>query len=108
MAKKFNTTTSEDALTIHVKGDKRNPEPGSLIVLFPGGHIELTRCTDGTYWAHIAREVGNEKQKGEIIDSRIDYTPEAYAVHRNIPSIPAHEEIQHIAVRIAVSKGGAA
>lgn len=103
MAKKFKTTTSDDALTIHVLGNKANPEPGSIIVQFPGGHMELTRCTDGTYWAHIAREIG-DKAHGEITDSRIDYTPEAWAVHKNIPDIPAHDEIQHIAVRIAIAK----
>lgn len=109
MAKKFAVTHSDDAMTIHVRGDIRNPEPSSAIIKFPGGHVEVTRCSDGSYWCHFQRCISPNSESGEvlgeIIDSRIDYTPEAWAKTLSIPPIPAHEDIQHIAVRVEKSEG---
>ncbi len=87
---------SSDACTIIFKGDKSNPEPSLGIIKFPGGHVEVSRCTDGTYWAHFYND-----DDSSIIDSRIDYKFEAYKKHKGeIPSIPEHKEIQHMAVRV--------
>ena len=39
---------------IELLGDKTiRPEPATHIIEFPGGAIELSRTTDGNYWAHI-------------------------------------------------------
>ena len=39
----------------HIKllGDKTQPECAQHIIEFPGGAIELSRTSDGNYWAHI-------------------------------------------------------
>jgi hypothetical protein len=105
MAKKHRIVHSDDATTIVVEGDKRNPEPSTVVVKFPGGHIELSRCSDGSYWAHVARTLESNSETGDragaIADSRIDYTPEAWAANGGvIPSLPAHSDIQHMAVRV--------
>jgi hypothetical protein len=42
-----------NAQGIKLKGDKRNPEPEMVLIDFPGGKIELTRCTDDSYWVHV-------------------------------------------------------
>ena len=43
-------THSDDAVQITFNGDKRNPEPSTAVVKFPGGYVEVSRCSDGTYW----------------------------------------------------------
>lgn len=95
MAKKFKQTHSEDALTIHVNGDKRHPEPTHLIVKFPGGHIELARCQDGSYWAHLT---GNDSEC--VIDSRVEYNHEGYVEH-GIKPIPCQDQIKKLAVKFS-------
>lgn len=76
---------------------------------FPGGHIEVSRHSDGSYWVHCARTtaIGDPDADvlGEIVESRIDYTHEAYLKHgKSVPSMPAAEDIQHFAVRIATGQ----
>jgi hypothetical protein len=88
-------THSQDAVQITFDGDKRNPEPSTAVIKFPGGHVEVSRCTDGGYWAHI-----------ELVDpannagSRIDYITEV-SREAGIPPLPREEHIKHIAVRVA-------
>jgi hypothetical protein len=68
---------------IELLGDKtKRPEPAQHVIEFPGGAIELTRCSDGvTYWAHIIVHRGQilgsdgstrESMGGEVVDSRVD------------------------------------
>lgn len=95
MAKQFKQTKSDDALTIHILGDVRKPEPGSCIVKFPGGHVEITRCTDNTYWAHL--EVVDPRN---IVDSRIDYTHTGWLAIGKIPEIAMSEHIKKLALRV--------
>jgi hypothetical protein len=111
MAKKHRIVHSEDATTIVIEGDRRNPEPGTVVVKFPGGHIEVSRCTDGSYWAHVARSLVENPEAGEragrIVASRIDHTPEAWRAcvlrgESGIPALPADVDMQHLAVQIAV------
>lgn len=96
MAKKFQQTKSDDALTIHIAGDVRNPEPGSCIIKFPGGQVEVTRCTDNTYWAHLS-----VVDPSNIVDSRVDHTFEAHRALGKIPDFPRADAVQHIALRVA-------
>jgi hypothetical protein len=112
MAKQFQVTHCDDALVVTIRGDRRNPEPATAVVKFPGGHVEVSRCSDGTYWAHIQRTLNPVEEadevRGEFVDSRIDYTPEAWRENGGaIPPIPAHAGIQHIAVRVARAGGAA-
>lgn len=96
-------THSEDAVNITFHGDKRKPEPSTAVIAFPGGHVEVSRASDGTYWVHVARNtrINNPDDDclGAIVDSRIDHTYEARA--RGVPPMPAHEDIEHMAIRIA-------
>ena len=105
MTKQFRIVKSEDATMLVIEGDKRNPEPISAIIKFPGGHVEVTRTTTGDYWCHFQRTLDSNTETGDragsIVDSRIDYTPEAWRANGcAIPPIPAHADIQHIAVRV--------
>lgn len=94
MAKLKNIVHSIDACTLIFKGDKKNPEPTYGIIKFPGGCVEVARCSDGSYYAHI------EADKSEnIIDSRIDYNHEGYSKH-GIPDIPDQNKIKKLAVKI--------
>ena len=85
-------THSTDSVQITFNGDKRFPEPSTGVIKFPGGHVEVSRCSDGTYWAHIATNSGIN-----IIDGRIDRTNRVQSVE----SLEDCENINHIAIRIS-------
>ena len=72
---KAKVTHSQDAVQITFNGDIRDPEPSTGVIKFPGGHVEVARCSDGTYWAHIAVVSGVN-----IIDGRIDRADRTSAV----------------------------
>ena len=84
-------------------GDKSNPESAEHIIEFPGGAIEIARCTDGTYWAHIIINRGEaiedckgfNASQGKIIGSRIVRKGD-----NGVTSIDNAESIQQIAVLI--------
>jgi hypothetical protein len=84
----------------------RRPEPATHIIEFPGGAIELSRTSDGNYWAHIIvnRDFalpgdieGMEGAYGEIVGSRIDYE---FPAEPNIVEIPAAQHVRQIAILI--------
>jgi len=63
-----------------LKGDKTaKAEAAQHVIEFPGGAIEVTRTTDGNYWAHIIvnQQDGfpdgstRESARGEVIGSRV-------------------------------------
>jgi hypothetical protein len=65
---------------IALLGDKtKRPESAQHVIEFPGGAIELTRTTDGDYWAHILINrgpvigdvEGSCSALGEVVDARI-------------------------------------
>lgn len=100
MPKKFKQVHSEDALTIIVQGDKRQPEPTHLIVKVGGGHVEIARCSDGSYWIHLE---GNDAMN--VIGSRIEYDHETYLRRheegkKSIPPIEDQEHIKKIAIQV--------
>lgn len=87
---------SQDAVLIKFQGNPKNPEPGTAVIEFPGGHVEVTRTTDGRYWAHV--EVADPQN---IERSRIDYTHEGYRETGGaIPDIPHADKIRHMAILI--------
>lgn len=61
-------------------GDPRvKPEKPYTIVTFPGGDVEIARCTDGTYWVHVAvRRDEVTGQNASIIRARIDANSQRY------------------------------
>lgn len=88
---------SADAVHVLFRGDKRSPEPSTAVIQFPGGHVEVSRCSDGTYWAHT--EVVHPSN---IVASRIDYDHEGCVISGGaIPAVPYHDRIQHIAIQVA-------
>jgi hypothetical protein len=67
---------------IELLGDKtKRPEPAQHIIEFPGGAIELSRTSEGDYWAHVIINACGpvlddaslrEQARGEVIASRLD------------------------------------
>jgi len=49
-------------------GDPKNPEPETVTVRFPGGEVEVTRCTDGKYWVHVRTWSEREAMESEDFD----------------------------------------
>jgi len=89
---------------IELLGDKTiRPEPAQHIIEFPGGAIELSRTSDGNYWAHILvnREWADTDQRGakgalgEIVGSRIMRDDE-----QHVSKVDRAERIQQIAILI--------
>lgn len=90
---RFNVIHSQDACLIEVKGDKRKPEPSTAVIKFPGGHVEVSRCSDGTYWAHL---VVNDRTN--ITDSRIEYQ---HGASRAVDDLPEAHLVTKVALRVA-------
>jgi len=74
-------TGNNTAQHIYLFGDKKKQiEPGEFTLHFPGGHIIVSRCSDGTYWAHTSIEADKTRAKprdmirGEFLEGRIDCT----------------------------------
>lgn len=92
---------------IELLGDKtKRPEPAAHIIEFPGGAIELSRTTDGNYWAHIivnrdfalpGEIEGMEGAYGEIVGSRIDYE---FPTEPHIIEVPNAQRVRQIAILI--------
>jgi len=83
---------SQDAVTVLFKGNKSSPEPSTGIIKFPGGHVEVSRTSDGQYWAHLEL---NKSTK--VTDSRIDYT---HDVIKRVVDLPKSESIQKLALKL--------
>jgi hypothetical protein len=90
-----------------LRGDKSKAiEPGTHILEFPGGAVEVSRLRDGSYWAHIIvnrRQAlpifeGREAAFGVVVDSRIDWEGRGAA---DIPGLPDGSHLTQVAVRIA-------
>lgn len=86
-------THSDDAVQITFDGDRRRPEPSTAVLKFPGGHVELARCTDGTYWVHV--EV---VAPANVISGRIDY---AHGGACTVRGLPEGELVKKLAINVA-------
>lgn len=91
-------------------GDKvKKAESATHVIEFPGGAIEVSRCSDGSYWAHILVNHGFDEgdgngftsARGDVIDGRIQRDGE------HVIDVADAGRITQIAVRIAVANGGA-
>lgn len=86
---------SDDAVMIKFEGNRSNPEPSTAVIKFPGGHVEVSRTTDGRYWAHV------EAENPECIqESRIDYNHEGYVATGGKMVVPHADKIMHMAILI--------
>lgn len=93
----------QDATSIIVEGDIRNPEPTHAIIKFPGGVVEVARCSDGSYWAHVSArpdDVPEEDRGFMVVSSRIDYDFEHSRIH-GIPAIPDQDHVTKYGMRFA-------
>jgi hypothetical protein len=92
---------------IALLGDKKRPESAQHVIEFPGGAIELTRTTDGDYWAHIIVNRGDVVDDadgrvsalGQVIDGRI-----GRGFPNGVGGIDGCEDIEQIAVLIRSTK----
>lgn len=93
---------------IDLLGDKtKRPEPAQHIITFPGGAIELSRTSDGNYWAHIlinrdwatADTPGFHECIGEVVGSRLDTSS------GSIDRLPRESEVRQIAVLVKPLRG---
>ncbi len=98
-------TINEAPAKIPLLGDKaRKPEPAQHVIEFPGGAIELSRTSDGNYWAHIIVNrsgivedcKGFHRAFGEIVGGRIDSDD-------GVNPVPQHERITQVALLIRPS-----
>jgi len=93
---------SSDGCTILIEGDKRRPEPSTAVIKFPGGHVEVSRTSEGNYWVHT-----QVYDAANIIDSRVDYNYEQWkASGGSIPAIPGQGAIQKIAILVKEKEDG--
>lgn len=87
---------------IRLDGDRRNPEPESVRVAFPGGDVDVVRTDDGSYWIHVRvdhpSEVVDDEIAGKLIDARLDIKGK-HAADTN-PGDFAHPDLYHVAVRV--------
>ena len=86
---------SADAVEVIFQGDPTRPEPSTAVIKFPGGHVEVSRTSDGSYWAHLG-----VVHPENITDSRIEYSYEAAVALQTIPDVPRASEVKHLALRI--------
>jgi len=84
---------SQDAVMVRFNGDPRRPEPSTAVIKFPGGHVEVSRCSDGTYWAHVSVEGA-----ANVVDSRIDYE---HGTARSVRDMPEPDLVKKLAVRVS-------
>jgi ribosomal protein S8E len=96
------------AKVIELKGNPKNPESAQHIIKFPGGSIEVSRTTEGNYWAHIevnrnppSADGGGvrESARGRVAESRVSYEGASA-----VSSIPDHGEITHMAVLVEIEE----
>lgn len=87
---------------IRLLGDKEMQlEPAQHAIEFPGGAIELSRTSDGEYWAHIIVNRNHRVDDcdgffaafGQIVGSRID-------ADDGVRTLPEHDEITQVALLI--------
>lgn len=100
---------------IALLGDKtKRPEPAEHIIEFPGGAIEVSRCSDGLhYWAHIiihatGAVMGDdaslrESKRGRVVASRVQRATEA----GGLGEIADADTVTQIAVLVRVGERAA-
>jgi len=87
---------STDGVCVVFDGDKRNPEPSMGVIQFPGGHVEVSRCSDGSYFAHI--EVVDA---ANVVASRLDFQDAAEHNIKSVTEVPNGNLVKKIAIRIS-------
>ena len=88
-----------------LEGNPRKPEHAEFRVMFPGGSVSVCRCTDGSYWAHVAVDhpehpmfVPGEDEPARLVDARLDIVGR-HTSEVNIGEF-ADPNLYHLAVRV--------
>lgn len=104
------TMDSASVAALRLYGDpKRTPEPETIRVYFPGGEVELTRCSDGDYWVHVKRTEAEEAkwnddaEEGAFKGARLDQRSKS-ASDSDLGDFEA-PDLYHVAVRIGKAGG---
>lgn len=89
---------------VSLKGDRRNPEPESFRVQFPGGDVDVVRTTDDEYWVHVRvnrpeHSISEDAVLGRIVDARLDIT-DKHASETKVGDFE-NPNLYHLAVRVA-------
>lgn len=96
-----------DCEGIRLKGNPKNPEPDHTRIAFPGGDVDVVRCTDGSYWVHIRvnhidGDGDPDAVMAEITDARLDI------IGRHTSDIDKGDfdadGLYHLAVRVSREK----
>lgn len=99
-----NWTIDKAPRHLELFGEKtKKTEAAQHIIEFPGGAIEVSRTSDGNYWAHILINQeqqfddaeGRESAFGKVVGSRL-----ATRGVDGIPALPQQDRITQIAVLI--------
>lgn len=101
MAQAKLTKGGSDVFVTHIKGDKHTQaEAATYLTKFPGGHVEVSRCTNGDYWVHVA--VNKNETEGEgagrIVDARLGLLGK-HAGETNVGDFNS-PHLYHLAVRV--------
>ncbi len=102
----FSGKSAEGEFTLHGDPEVKVEKP-TTIIHFPGGSVEISRTTEGDYWAHVAvdpkEEALNGDTYGEVIDARVDLGGPHYisdGLERELKS----SRFRHFAMRIGQCK----
>ncbi len=72
---------------VRLLGDPRKPEHESFRLEFPGGVVDLQRCTDGSYWVHVLCN-----QRELVIDRE---GPDSGAIYSRFSEARLHSTNKH-------------
>jgi len=91
---------------IRLLGERCNPEPTHVRIVFPGGDVDVARCDDGSYWVHVrvdsakdAVESDGGRPAGRLVDARLDVRGK-HASECDAGDF-ADPGLYHLAVRVA-------
>lgn len=94
-----------DVLGVRLEGNPSKPEPIYFRVAFPGGDVDIARCSDDTYWIHVRVNRPEDLtgqgfgEVGKLTDARIDIKGK-HASECNAGDF-ADPDLYHLAVRVA-------
>ena len=93
---------------IEISGNPKDTEPAEFRVMFPGGHVEITRATDDAcpaYWVHLyvnrpeaGGHIPGETQTARIVDARLDQNGK-HSSEANLGDF-SNPELYHVALRV--------
>lgn len=89
---------------VKLKGNRKNPEPESFRIAFPGGDVDVVRTTDDEYWVHVRVNTPNKSDADAVLGKLVDARLDIEGVHAGDTDEGdfSHADLYHLAVRVAV------